>query len=296
MSQGNPDFRVLLPEWNQPEPYFEFPNAKKRTLQAQRKPWRLATDNKNQPVHLVASTCESLLNVYPDAIEIGSPLGSEGKTIFGTLFLVSMTVFMVMFVYAGVAIWDPHEPMLIGTSALMFFASVIAFLAAAACFKIVFFSPRDLPVLFNRKTRQVSFIQLQPFIFLRFWKVQRVAEPRTYSWDDVKARSYKMTQFTGAAARQTYFLTLLWGEPSKPNLCKEIVNIGYAGWWEDAVLWRLYEHIRRYMEEGGAPIQPGERLRRSGVGKVPAFSPELIAAAGGTAVSDHEVGKLANRG
>ncbi|MGN5353649.1 hypothetical protein ACQ4P5_16595 [Ralstonia sp. L16] len=59
------------------------------------------------------------------------------------------------------------------------------------------------------------------------------------------------------------------------------MNIGYAGWWEDAVLWRLYEHIRRYMEEDGAPIQPGEKPRRSGVGKVPAFSPEIIAAAGG---------------
>ena len=296
MSQGNPDFRVLLSEWNAPEPYFEFPKAKKRTLQAQRKPWRVASDNKYQPVHLVASTCESLLNVYPDAIEIGSPLGSEGKTIFGTLFLVIMTVFMIMFAYAGVAVWNPDQPILVGTSILMFFASAIAFLAAVVCFKLVLFSPRDLPVLFNRKTRQVSFIQLRPFIFFRFWKKQGVAEPRTYSWDDVKARSYKMTQFTGAAARETYFLTLLWGEPNKPNLCKEIVNIGYAGWWEDAVLWRLYEHIRRYMEEGGAPIQPGEKLRRSGVGKVPAFSPEIIAAAGGAALSDQEVYNLAHGG
>jgi hypothetical protein len=270
MSQGNPDFRVLLSEWNAPEPYFEFPKAKKRTLQAQRKPWRVASDNKYQPVHLVASTCESLLNVYPDAIEIGSPLGSEGKTIFGTLFLVIMTVFMIMFAYAGVAVWNPDQPILVGTSILMFFASAIAFLAAVVCFKLV--------------------------LFFRFWKKQGVAEPRTYSWDDVKARSYKMTQFTGAAARETYFLTLLWGEPNKPNLCKEIVNIGYAGWWEDAVLWRLYEHIRRYMEEGGAPIQPGEKLRRSGVGKVPAFSPEIIAAAGGAALSDQKVYNLAHGG
>lgn len=246
-------------------------------------------------MHLVGSTCESLLNIYPEAIEIGAPLGSEGKTIFGTLFLVSMTVFTVMFAYAGVAMWDPDDPLLMGTSALMTFCSVIAFLVAVACFKIVFFLPRDLPVLFNRKTRQVSFIQLQPFIFFRFWKVQRVAKPRTYSWDEVKARSYKMTQFTGAAGRETYFLTLLWGEPDKPNLCKEIVNIGYAGWWEDAVLWRLYEHIRRYMEEDGAPIQPGEKSRRSGVGKVPAFSPEIIAAAGGAALSDHEIENLACR-
>lgn len=293
MSQGNPDFRVLLPEWNQSEPYFEFPKAKKRTLQAQRKPWRVAPNNKHQPVHLVGSTCESLLNVYPEAIEVGSPLGSEGKTIFGTLFFISMTVFMVMFFYASFAIWDPSELMLMGTSVLMIFCSVIAFLAAVACFKIVFFLPRDLPVLFNRKTRQVSFIPLRPFVFFQFWKVQRVADPRTYSWDEVKARSYKMTQFTGAAARETYFLTLLWGEADKPNLCKEIVNIGYAGWWEDAVLWRLYEHIRRYMEEGGAPIQPREKLRRSGVGKVPAFSPEIIAAAGGPALSEQEVEQLA---
>jgi hypothetical protein len=61
------------------------------------------------------------------------------------------------------------------------------------------------------------------------------------------------------------------------------------------VLWRLYEHIRRYMEEDGAPIQPGEKPRRSGVGKVPDFSPEIIAAAGGRALSDQEIENLACR-
>ncbi|MGT2434436.1 hypothetical protein ACU4HD_47820 [Cupriavidus basilensis] len=61
------------------------------------------------------------MNIYPEAIEIGALLGSEGKTIFGTLFLVSMTVFTVMFAYAGVAMWDPDDPFLWAHPHLMIF-------------------------------------------------------------------------------------------------------------------------------------------------------------------------------
>jgi hypothetical protein len=88
-------------------------------------------------------------------------------------------------------------------------------------------------------------------------------------------------------------LRLLWGEARNPRKLEGIALIGYLGWYEDAALWRLWEHIRRYMEEGGPPIQPGESLRTSGAGKLPELPPEVIAAAGGPALSVEEVARLA---
>ncbi|KAF1712639.1 hypothetical protein CSC70_00175 [Pseudoxanthomonas kalamensis DSM 18571] len=131
--------------------------------------------------------------------------------------------------------------------------------------------------------------------FWKFWQKPGVGPVRTYRWEDVRARSYKLTEFTGSAGRESYLLALLWGEESDPRQCKEIITIGYKGWWEDELLWRLYEHIRRYMEEDGPPIQPGETLRTSGFGKLPAFPPEVIAKAGGPALSPEEVMKLADQ-
>ena len=173
--------------------------------------------------------------------------------------------------------------------------TAIFFLVAVLFIRMAFFTPRDLPVLFNRKTREVSFFPVIPLRFWKFWKPAGVGPVLTYKWDDLRVRSYKMTEFTGSAGRESYLLALLWGEPDNPQQCKEIVTIGYKGWWEDELLWRLYEHIRRYMEEGGPPIQPGERLRTSGMGRLPEFPPEIVAAAGGPALSAGEVHRMAGQ-
>jgi hypothetical protein len=172
----------------------------------------------------------------------------------------------------------------ISTIAALFFL-----IAAIFFFRIGFLTPRDLPVLFNRKTREVSFFTVIPMRFWKFWQRAGVGEVKTYRWDDAYARSYQLSEMTGEAMRSSYLLALLWADPKQPRQCKEIVTIGYKGWWEDELLWRLYEHIRRYMEEGGPPIQPDERLRRSGTGKLPQFPPEVIAAAGGPALSEQAV-------
>jgi hypothetical protein len=99
----------------------------------------------------------------------------------------------------------------------------------------------------------------------------------------------------GEIARDTYHLALLWGEEDNPRQFKNFAYIGYLGWWEDAMLWRLWEHIRRYMEEDGPPIQPGETLRTSGTGKLPKFPDHIIAAAGGPPMSPEEVDALSMR-
>ncbi|KVC30697.1 hypothetical protein WS58_27455 [Burkholderia pseudomultivorans] len=286
MKNHKNDYRVLLPEWNQADPYFNrFPGKLARTRQGVTPPWRVASDDKRRPVHEMSSTCDSLLNIYPNAIEIGTPMGAGGKAVFlilGTLIgLLGAAGIGYLAVLALLEI--PLFGIFVSAAALLFL------LFAVFCLRAALFSPRDLPVLFNRKDRSVSFIPYVTPSFWRFWEKGGAGAVRTRAWDDVKVRSYKWTQLTGAAARESYFLSLLWGDVDNPRSCAEIVNIGYTGWWEDAMLWRLYEHIRRYMEEDGPPIPHGEGLRRTGTGKLPAFPAAIIAAAGGETPTGEQV-------
>lgn len=300
--KDNPDYDIRLPEWSQSDPWFHFSEAmRKGTLLGGRLPWRVASEDKRVSVHGRASTCDSLLNVYPDAIELGAPAGSSEMVIMLPFFaLVGLIGTVLMGCLGSLFLGDMFRlgewDALSGMGGLIFCGASAFFLLVTILFsRMSFRTPRDLPVLFNRKTREVSFFPVVSLRFWKFWKPAGVGPARTYKWDDLRARSYKMTEFTGSAGRESYLLALLWGEPDDPQQCKEIVTIGYKGWWEDELLWRLYEHIRCYMEEDGPPIQPGEWLRTSGTGRLPQFPPEIVVAAGGPALSAEEVHRMAGQ-
>ncbi|UNE64547.1 DUF6708 domain-containing protein [Xanthomonas oryzae] len=280
----------LLSEWREDEPYFKFGDKHKRTRPAQGRPWRVAPENKRLSVHKEPSTSNALLNVYPHAIEIGSPMGSEGGRIFG---------FIGMAASLGMSSFAVYFSFLMFKGGYLFTSLIFSAVAIAAIVGLIFFgnatlfSPRDLPILLNRKNRTVSFFDYKQPHVLKFWSAWGAGEVKTYSWDSLRARAYKWTVFTGSAARESYHLNFLFDDPSNPHLCQEIVTAGPAGWWEDGSLWQLYEHIRRYMEDDGPPIQAGESLRRGGLGKLPTFPPEVIAAAGGAPLSYEDAAKLA---
>lgn len=299
--ENNPDYDIRLPQWNAPDPQFEFGEQfQKKTLLGGKAPWRISLREKKEPVHGKADSCDSLLNIHSNAIVVGAPAGTTEITFMMGLYAILIGFAACMFgwgAFESIRDLDPEKSGYLLNSSIaivLTIASIFFLVAAAFFFRIGFLTPRDLPVLFNRKTREVSFFTVIPMKFWKFWQRAGVGEIKTYRWDDAYARSYQLTELTGEAARSTYLLALLWGDPSQPRQCKEIVTIGYKGWWEDELLWRLYEHIRRYMEEGGPPIQPGESLRRSGTGKLPQFPPEVIAAAGGPALSEEEVRRLAS--
>ena len=158
--------------------------------------------------------------------------------------------------------------------------------------RLSFFNVRDTPVLFNRDSRLISIPKPRCLSFLRFWEPGSIQEILTYSWDSTHARTYKYTQMMGETARESFNLTLLCADQESPHVFKDFTYLGYVETWEDAPLWCLWEHIRRYMEEDGPPLQPGEMLRTSGFGKLPEFPQHLIDAAGGEALSVEEIEKL----
>lgn len=298
--KDNPDFDVRLPEWNGADPHFEFSEEmRKGTLLGGKSPHRVAPVDKRISVHGKASTCDSLLGVHPNAIVIGGPAGTGEIKFMMALYMVLTALGCIMFGLFSLKIfsnfsWEMSDvEYVVAFMAFLIFATIFLFISSMFFLKLAFFVPRDLPIIFNRVTREVSFFTVIPARFWKFWQFAGVGGVRTYKWDEVHARSYQLNELTGEAMRSSYLLALLWGDSDNPSQCKEIITIGYKGWWEDELLWRLYEHIRRYMEENGPPIQAGESFRKFGIGKLPQFYSEIIIAAGGPALSDEEVYRLA---
>lgn len=284
MSKDSRTYDVLMEVWDKPDPYF---TIAERFRLKRYNPWRLEPDDKKQPTHVLASTRESLLAVFPNAIAIGSPVAA-GKSAAGWGGMIAAGICGTMWLILGVLLDD-----VVGRCmALTLFAfSLLLFWWA---FRRLFMSISDWPVVFNRKTRQVTYLPLVMMPFLKFWK-SPVQCWCTASWDEMKVRTYKhLDTNAGKSFHDSYDMVLLrGGEGGDPHALRECVGIGYQGYFEDELIWMLWEHIRRYMEEDGPAIPHGEELRPKTRGKPIIYPPELIDAAGGSALSQEAVAKLA---
>ena len=282
---SRPEYNALLPQWKGPETQFKISDALRALLNGSTS--RVTADDKKQPVHERASTCDSLLAVHPNAIQIGAPSGTGEMVGTGNTFALFSFGIMCLGIWmvpgrADVLGWILS--LIMFSTGFLFFSHVV---------RITYLSPRDVPVVFNRKTREVSICLMGRVRFWRFWERAGIAAVITTQWEHLQARSYKIMQLTGEAARDTYVLRILWGEARDPHTLDGFAPIGYLGWYEDEMLWQLWEHIRRYMEEGGPAIPPGEHLRTSGAGKMPELPAGIITAAGGSAWSAEQVNRQA---
>lgn len=284
----NPAYKALLPVWEGGEAAFTLDRKQaKRILGA---PHRIAPVDKSLPVHQRASTCSSLLGIYPHAISVGGVLGAgpeRGDVAFGGWM---MTAGVLMMLWSAITIGFDEWFTWVGIMPVVCFFSIVALYF----FRSGYLLPKDNPIVFNRKTREVTFSQIRFHRFWKFWSSPGFASPITVPWESIQARSYKFTQYMGSTLRDSYRLEL-WApaaDDSKRLLVRE--SIGYLGSYEDEKLWQVYEHIRRYMEEDGPPIQHGEELRKPRRGSdLPPFPDAVLATLGGPPLTDAEVERLA---
>ena len=172
--------------------------------------------------------------------------------------------------------------------------NLFLFIGGVRLFKNGYFLPKDKPLIFDRKNRQVIFSQIRINGFWELLKFPKFVDPVSVPWDSVRVRSFKMTQPMGKTLRDTYRLEVLAPDPSDEKKLLVGEAIGYLGWYEDEKLWQLYEHIRRYMEEDGPPIQHGEALLVKRMGRdLQPFPDEILASLGGPPLTDDEVKALA---
>ena len=278
---------ILVPEWKRPEPELEFTREqRKRNLYARKGPLRVMPRDKRQPVHSAANTNRSVLRVHPEGVEIGVSTGEGVAKPLGVMGVVFLLVSLMSF-------WSTYIFLDIVVAALFFGLCSLALVLVSLVFiRRGFFSPSDHPVLFNRKTREVHVIPIKTLNLFRFWEKGEPGELRSYRWDHVTARTYRRLDVPGGTvARTETVMQMLCTTPENPNVVDLMVSLGFTGTWRDNTQVELWEHIRRYMEEGGPPLQPGDTLRKVNHDKLPEFPPDIVEAAGGPALSEAELAK-----
>ena len=284
----NPAYRVLVPKHQGADPWLSSGKVEIKEKVAS-DPFRVAPEDKRIRTHERASTCESLVAVYPDAITIGGPLGSgedRGGAFMG-LFLIAFMSYLIYFIFENFM-----DPWYMGTPFL--FSCMFLFFGGIRIIKSGCMMPKDQPVIFDRKNRVVIFSRLKIHGHWDVLEIPKFVAPVVVPWDSIGVRSFKITQFTGKTLRDNYRLEI-WAPESNNERPKLVAGpIGYLGWYEDEKLWQLYEHIRRYMEEDGPPIQHGEALRVKRMGRdLQPFPDEILASLGGPPLTDDEVKALA---
>jgi hypothetical protein len=166
----------------------------------------------------------------------------------------------------------------IAVEVLLGLVFVATLTAAIRAYRIDLFGPKDIPIVFNRKTRKVyRFIQDLPvFPSSNNWREFKASLPRfpgywmsvfkpwppmlliEYDWDCLEAEYFEQTRLVGKVVTTLHVLQLVAKE--SPSSEKSIGGFTLAS---PLLVGRttamdLWEHIRRFMEENGPALSPGD--------------------------------------
>jgi hypothetical protein len=215
--------------------------------------------------------CEQVLGsssvnaVYPHAIEICGQLGvAKGMGVFGGLLVTGLTL-MNLWVVSLIAMRGGRIPLTLSgwlVSVLGLAVSVATLGGAVWFFRKDLFTYRDEPVLFNRKTRKVH-------LFRRRINWKRPLSPwpvviETYDWDCIRGEIHGGTHYNGSFFVTRFQLLLAVADKPRSKTVIDRFIVGSQG-FSLVQMTHLWEHVRRYMENDGAPLQPGEQLNHDRV-------------------------------
>ena len=150
--------------------------------------------------------------------------------------------------------------------------------AAIRAYRIDLFGPKDIPIVFNRKTRKVyRYIQNLPvFPSSNNWREFKASVPRfpaywmsvfkpwppmlliEYDWDCLEAEYFEQTRLVGTVVTKLHVLQLVAKEsPTSDRLIGGFTLASPLMTGRTTAL-DLWEHIRCFMEEGGPALSPGD--------------------------------------
>ncbi len=136
--------------------------------------------------------------------------------------------------------------------------------------RMEFFQPQDLPILFDRQRRKVYRLveDLDEHGKPRHKGQGKVIE---HDWDDIVAEHHVTTATTGSSAQRHHTLVLMvrdkhagdfQGPITPTNLppYADGFGLGDAKVLSEFSTPRVWEHLRRYMNENGPALPPGETV------------------------------------
>ncbi|CAN7628722.1 hypothetical protein LJR289_004696 [Pseudoduganella sp. LjRoot289] len=201
-------------------------------------------------------------NVYDSAIEYtGISPGMRGMLMLSGLFTASIAFWGGQFF-----LFDILKRGKIG----IFEASIIFFSGLFFLFGIYFaiksirlelFRPEDEPTIFDRKNRKVYRIYRETYAgwggLVSAWPM-KTAE---YDWDLIDAEHHAAVTTTGATISRQHGLIFLVRKSATDSTLVDSFAIGNSMQMGEVTVPAVWEHIRRFMEEGGPHLPPGDVLR-----------------------------------
>lgn len=189
--------------------------------------------------------------VYPHALEVcGMNSSRKGLGVFGGV--LSTPFFLYLVISSALAVLKGNY------AELVFLIASLGFLIfIVIAFRMDLFTYRDEPILLNRATRKAHVFHVKRNWWRPFSKWPLVIH--TFNWECVHAE-IGGGLMPGAVPLLRYRLYLAFTQSPKS---KRVVDRFTLGGMTNSPtgLTNVWEHIRRYMEEDGPPLQAGEKLR-----------------------------------
>jgi hypothetical protein len=176
--------------------------------------------------------------------------------------VVFAALIVPLLVFFGQTAYSGRLIVFIGTG-LMFIPFGYAFVLWLVLFaiRLELFRPIDEPTIFDRKHRKVYriFCEAQPGLkgLFKPWPM-RACE---YEWDLLDAEHNARMVTTGSTVRRDSSLVFIVRKSANDATIVDSFNIGSSLIFSlDETVAATYEHIRRFMEDGGPPLPEGETL------------------------------------
>ena len=217
--------------------------------------------------------------VYPDAMEYTT----SSKSVRGIVFLMGgIGGALIAFFAAGQSLFglikDLNSPSGEGLSWFQLFVALpldLLFLAAGVWAlrhfgRLEFFRPLDLPILFDRQRRKVYRL-VEDLDDKGKPKHRGQALVIEHDWDDIVAEHHVSTATTGSSAQRHHTLLLMVRDKNPGDFQGPITPTNLPPYVDGFALGdgkvltefstpRVWEHVRRYMNENGPALPPGEAL------------------------------------
>jgi uncharacterized membrane protein len=140
---------------------------------------------------------------------------------------------------------------------------VFSFYLAVKCVRLELFRPQDEPTIFDRKNRKVYRIYRESYSgwrgLLRHWPL-KTAE---YDWDLIDAEHQAALGPIGSTISRQHALIFLVRKNFTDSTIVDSFTVGNSMLMGEVTVPAIWEHIRRFMEEDGPHLNPGEIVQSS---------------------------------
>ena len=215
--------------------------------------------DKKTPASDVVLAMDWIRATYDDAIEYTS----VPKSLRGGLLTFSAASLMVEGVVLWIGIqlllWRDWVSVLVGAAVSVGFSLLSTYMVMLGV-RLELFSPEDIPTVFDRKHRKVHHMSRvsQPGFKGLFKPWPLITS--SYDWDLMQAEHRAILSTTGTTAYRSHRLVFTVARSADDPTLVDEFQLGNGMVLDDALTDAVWEHIRRFMEEGGPALPPHQSV------------------------------------